>query len=145
MHNARSSSWLLGRESNSVLAGIHPLPGVGLQTTPGVDLETSPSGEGLETPLGQTPQLPPWVCTWRPARHSGIPPPRYLQGMLGYHLQCMLGYHPPRGQNSWHTLLKILPCPKLRLRAVNITGLTIINNKINSHSLFSWDVEYQPT
>ena len=28
--------------------------------------------------------------------------------------------HTPRGQNSWHTLLKILPCPKLRLRAVNI-------------------------
>ena len=26
--------------------------------------------------------------------------------------------HPPRGQNSWHTLLKILPCPKLRLRTV---------------------------
>ena len=25
---------------------------------------------------------------------------------------------PPRGQNSWHTLLKILTCPKLRLRAV---------------------------
>ena len=24
----------------------------------------------------------------------------------------------PCGQNSWHTLLKILPCPKLRLRAV---------------------------
>ena len=30
---------------------------------------------------------------------------------------------PPRGQNSWHTLLKILPCPKLRLRAVKIDGL----------------------
>ena len=29
-------------------------------------------------------------------------------------------YHarPPVEQNSWHTLLKILPCPKLRLRAV---------------------------
>ena len=25
---------------------------------------------------------------------------------------------PPCEQNSWHTLLKILPCPKLRLRAV---------------------------
>ena len=24
----------------------------------------------------------------------------------------------PRGQNSWHTLLKILPCPKLRLQVV---------------------------
>ena len=27
---------------------------------------------------------------------------------------------PPCGQNSWHMLLKILPCPKLRLRAVNM-------------------------
>ena len=27
-------------------------------------------------------------------------------------------YFHPCGQNSWHTLLKILPCPKLRLRAV---------------------------
>ena len=26
--------------------------------------------------------------------------------------------YPPCEQNSWHTLLKILPCPKLRLRAV---------------------------
>ena len=29
---------------------------------------------------------------------------------------------PPREQNSWHTLVKILSCPKLRLRAV-IIGL----------------------
>ena len=36
---------------------------------------------------------------------------------------CLLPHthtHPSCGQNSWHTLLKILPCPKLRLRAVNI-------------------------
>ena len=25
---------------------------------------------------------------------------------------------PPRGQKEWHTLMKILPCPKLRLRTV---------------------------
>ena len=30
---------------------------------------------------------------------------------------------PPRGQNSWHTLPKILLCPKLRLGAVKITHL----------------------
>ena len=30
------------------------------------------------------------------------------------------GRPPPCGQNSWHTLLKILPCPKLRWRAVKI-------------------------
>ena len=58
-----------------------------------------PRGVGLETPSGQTPQLPPWVWAWRPARHAGIPPsppPRdLLQSMLGYHLQCILGYlHP---------------------------------------------------
>ena len=29
----------------------------------------------------------------------------------------------PREQNSWHTLLKIIPCPKLRLWAVNIIRL----------------------
>ena len=28
------------------------------------------------------------------------------------------GGTPPCGQNSWHTLLKLLPCPKPRLRAV---------------------------
>ena len=41
---------------------------------------------------------------------------------------------PPRGQNSWHTLLKILPCPKLRLRAVNIA-------QMYTKFLFSWDSE----
>ena len=39
---------------------------------------------------------------------------------------------PPCERNSWHTLLKILPCPKLRLRAVknkkpdNLTFITIL-------------------
>ena len=47
-----------------------------------------------DPPPGQT-QLPPWVWAWRPARYAGIPPPGYLQGMLGYYLQCMLGYHHP--------------------------------------------------
>ena len=47
---------------------------------------------------------------WRPAaRHAGMPPAVHA------------GIAPPREQNSWHTLVKILPCPKLRLRAVNIT------------------------
>ena len=32
---------------------------------------------------------------------------------------------PPCGQNSWHALLKILPCPKLRLRAVKMNVITI--------------------
>ena len=29
---------------------------------------------------------------------------------------------PPCEQNSWHTPMKILPCPKLRLRAVKMTS-----------------------
>ena len=33
-------------------------------------------------------------------------------------LWCMLGSAPPPWQKGWHTLVKILPCPKLRLRAV---------------------------
>ena len=32
--------------------------------------------------------------------------------------QHALRQAPPCEQNSWHTLMKILPCPKLRLRAV---------------------------
>ena len=44
-----------------------------------------------------------------PTRHAGIPPT-------------------PCGQNSWHTLLKILPCPKLRLRAV-IKNIQIKSNE----------------
>ena len=27
-----------------------------------------------DPPPGQTPQLPPWVWAWKPARHAGIPP-----------------------------------------------------------------------
>ena len=44
---------------------------------------------------------------------------------------------PPRGQNSWHTLLKILPCPKLRLRAViNFHVICQHNiNKTHTHRL----------
>ena len=54
-------------------------------------------------------------------------PPGDMQSMLGYHLQCMLEYTPHCEQNSWHTLLKILPCPnfvagvnKLDLEGVSI-------------------------
>ena len=64
----------------------------------------TPLGVDLETPPPvQTPQLPPWVWAWRPARYVGIPPPptQDLQGMLGYHLQWMLGIPaPPCVQNS---------------------------------------------
>ena len=100
--------------SASVHAGIHP-PGVGLETPLGVGLENPPGlglenpprcgpgdptrcgpgdppgcgpgdppGVGLETPL-ETPQAPPWVWAWKPARHARIHPLGDLQGMLGYH------------------------------------------------------------
>ena len=60
---------------------------------PGVGLETPRCGTE-ETPPGQTPQLPPWVCAWRRARHAGIPPGD-LQDMLGYH-------HPPSTEFLTH-------------------------------------------
>ena len=93
------------RGSASVHAGIHPPP-----CGPG----DPPLGVGLETPLAR-------LLNFTPGWGPGDPPGLlgyHLQGMLGYHLQCMLGSPPHCVQNSWHTLLKILPCPKLRLRAV---------------------------
>ena len=60
----------------SVYAGIPTPQGVGLETPPpplGVGLETPRCGPG--DPPGQTPQPPPWVWAWKPARHAGIPPP----------------------------------------------------------------------
>ena len=42
---------------------------------------------------------------------------RGLPGPGGWYPSMHWG-RPPCEQNSWHTLLKILPCPKLRLRAV---------------------------
>ena len=36
--------------------------------------------------------------------------------------------HPPCEQNSWHTPVKILPCPKLRLQAVTIRWHTRLGN-----------------
>ena len=56
---------------------------------------------GAGTPRDQTPP-PPGT---RPPTPGTRPP----------------GPDPPCGQNSWHTLLKILPCPKLRLHAVKNT------------------------
>ena len=63
--------------------GLETLPGVGMETpldvgmeTPMPDPSTSPLCVGLETPPGQTPQLPPRVWAWKPARHAGIPPPQ---------------------------------------------------------------------
>ena len=83
---------------------------------------------GPGDPPGQTPQLPPWVWALRP--------PGNLQGMLGYHLQCMLGYHPL--WTEWQTGAKILPCPKLHLRAVIMfywyTTTVASISKMNDHT-----------
>ena len=129
--------------SASVHAGIHP-PGVSLETPSlNVGLE-NPPGVGLENPPRCGPGEPPWPDpSTSPPGHGPGDPPWDLQGMLGYYLQGMLGYHSPcwkacwdttcnacwdttplHGQNSWHTLLKILPCPKLRLRAVTNRSLS---------------------
>ena len=143
MRTTRSSSRLLGGMSASVHARIPPWVWAWRQP-PGCEPgepprcgPADPPGVGLDTPpSGQTPQLP---LGCGPGDLQGMlgchPPPGYLQGMLGYHLQCMLGYPPPRGQNSWHTLLKILPCPKLRLRAVKIVHLHA------NLSLTIWDTQ----
>ena len=63
-----------------------------------------PMGVGLETPLGvglETPQDTCKAC-WDTTCNACLD--------TTPHVTCE--------QNSWHTLLKILPCPKLRLRAV---------------------------
>ena len=91
----------------------------------GCDLDQIP----LNFPIGcgpgpDPPQLPPWLWAWTRSPSTSplgcgletpqdqAPPPLETRHSPGIR-------HPsPHGQNSWHTLLKILPCPKLRLRAV---------------------------
>ena len=70
------------------------------------------------------------VPAWSGGVYLPSPGGVYLPGLGGY-LPSQGGYlpgpggvywsgTPPCGQNSWHTLLKILPCPKLRLRSVKM-------------------------
>ena len=105
---------------------ISPL-GVGLDLIPSI----SPFGCGPGDPLEQAPtweQVPPqdqtpWDQTPPRTRHPPGPDPPD-QTPLGSRRPLAAdpptAGTPPRGQNSWHTLLKILPCPKLRLWAVNM-------------------------
>ena len=99
MHIACSSSHLGGGCLPQCMLGYTPLV-VGLETPPGVGLET------------------PWVWAWRPPGQTFQPPPGCGPGdPSGQTPQPLLsvGLETPRcEQNSWHTLLKILPCPKLR-------------------------------
>ena len=71
------------------------------------------------------PCMPPAMYT--PAMHApcNACPLPCMSPAMHVPLPCMPPppHMPPRGQNSWHTLLKILPCPKLRLRAVKILGI----------------------
>ena len=69
----------VGLETPLVWAWMTHTPlGVGLQTPPPWVSACSPPPPpprcGPGYPPGQTPQLPPWVWAWRPARHAGIPP-----------------------------------------------------------------------
>ena len=105
MHAACSSSRLLG-------GGLSALVHAGI--TPGV-WAWRPPGCGPGDPPSQIPQLLPWVWAWRPARYAGIPPPPPETWKA-----CWDTIPSPCEQNYWHTLLKILPCPKLRLRAVTM-------------------------
>ena len=92
---------------------------------------------GSGDPSGQTPQLPPWVWALRPpptpetckacwditckacwdtnqppsrpaTKHAGVPPAMHV-GIL------------PPPWTEWQTGTKLLPCPKPRLRMVNMT------------------------
>ena len=69
--------------------------------------------------------LVPGVCTWSCWLHlvwGYLVPVVYLVlGGVPGPWGCTCPSTPPCEQNSWHTLLKILPCPKLHLQAVNIT------------------------
>ena len=103
---------------------------------------TSPLDVGLDQihlnfPLGcgpgpDPPQLPPWVWAWRPptppGEGAGLPEtsaPPQDQATL------------PCEQNSWHTLVKILPCPKLRLRAVTTSWSLSYCYSPDSHADFT--------
>ena len=103
MRTARSSRPWGGGSSASVYAGIPPQVWAGdphgcgpgdphpwvccLDTLQARPLNFFP-GCGSGDPPSHTPQAPPWVWAWKPARHAGIHPPRDLQGMLGYHPPC---------------------------------------------------------
>ena len=93
-------------------------------------------------PPGQTPHALPWVWCWRLARHARIPLPRDLQDMLGYHpwkppRQAGIpparhaGIPSPHRQNSWHTLLKILPCPNFIVDSNYVTGSTLFQSNVS--------------
>ena len=63
----------VGLETPQVWAWRPPRCGPGDSSRP--DPSTSHLGVGLETPPpGHTPQLPPHLWAWKPARQAGIPP-----------------------------------------------------------------------
>ena len=64
------------RGSASVHAGIHTPPrcGPGDAPLPRPDPSTSQLGVGLEIPPTRPLNFPPWVWTWKHARHAGTPP-----------------------------------------------------------------------
>ena len=80
------------------LAMLSPLP---MPRMPPSHACPPPTGHAYPLPHMPPGHAHPQPCTPPPAMHAPLP--------------CM---PPPHGQNSCHTLLKILPCPKLRLREV---------------------------
>ena len=75
-----------------------------------------PDPGGVPGPGGRVPGLGGWGACLVPEE---MPGPRGV----GWYPSMHWGRHPRREQNSWHTLLKILPCPKLRLRAVTTSNI----------------------
>ena len=90
-----------------------------LTETPGRDW--SLSGASVQGPQTETPQhrppgqRPPLEGTW----DQGQRPPRKKTGPDSQ-IVSDIKQRTPCEQNDWHTLLKILPCPRLRLRVVKI-------------------------
>ena len=99
------------------------------------------------TPPGpDPPQLPPWVLAWRPPPgqiplnlHLGFGPGN-LQGMLAYHSPletCCNACWDSTPPVDRHTPVNILPCPKLRLRAVNMLNFAhvILSGVISTNEI----------
>ena len=85
------------------------------------------------------PQIPPWLWAW--TRSPSTSP-------LVVGLETPLGPDPPGPgtppcwQNSWHALLKILPCPKLRLRAVMKYFIHCTGYIIPTSFLKTWNITF---
>ena len=157
MRTARGSSRPRGGGSASVHAGIHNPPRYGPGDSPGCG-PGNPLVVGLETPqvwAWRTLQVWVWRSPWPDpsasppgcgpgdlphARHGGIPSPMgTCKACWGTTCNACWDTTPCE-QNSWHTFLKILPCPKLRLRAVISTGIRVMTHCVKVKFFFFYFV-----